>query len=692
MIPAPASRKDFAQRPVKDTETPGSPWRNAFALISAAGSIALLTAIALIAFKPLPGSDEILGRRGLTSDSESLREAVEDGDIFALSLLCGQGVDPTAPDDQGRTPLMLASAAGNLAIVRLLEARAAVPEAPDAKGRNALAHAVANGRAKVARFLLQRAQSRGETLEDTAGLLPLAARNRDAGTTAVLLEFGAKAGLGEALATAIGTRSLSVARLLLEHGASPDIRVDEAPALLGLLKSEDRVMLELLVGSGANANLPAAHGETTLLRAVRTGDAALVAYLLSHGADPNLADEASVAPVRAAVEAGHGELAPLLLKRGANSSLRFPDGFTVLGRALKEAEWDLARELIAAGADPDAPCEGELCPMEIAFRDRNAKLATSLLDDGAVAHPALLFRAMESDASEIVDLLIDRGAPINARNARGDTLLAKACREGNLNLAARLIFRGASNRLLGAEGQEPLIVAIAARHPEIVELLIRSGADLNRVLREPVSQAFLDLADDKTLSWYVKRDTRFAPLMVAAAVGNADTIRTLLRHGAERYPTTKGYQRYPVSFAAETGNIEAQQLLVGYDPETAEHTITITIDLAKQKATLFKDGEVALTSKVSTGTAGHRTPTGEFIISNKHRTWTSTLYNCPMPYFMRLSCAAFGMHVGYVPNYPASHGCIRMPQSGAVAFWNVAPVGTPVSIVDSSKSATASNP
>ena len=50
-------------------------------------------------------------------------------------------------------------------------------------------------------------------------------------------------------------------------------------------------------------------------------------------------------------------------------------------------------------------------------------------------------------------------------------------------------------------------------------------------------------------------------------------------------------------------------------------------------------------------------------ISDKHRHHNSTIYGSSMPYFMRLSCAAFGLHQGYVPSYPASHGCIRVPMN-----------------------------
>jgi hypothetical protein len=51
----------------------------------------------------------------------------------------------------------------------------------------------------------------------------------------------------------------------------------------------------------------------------------------------------------------------------------------------------------------------------------------------------------------------------------------------------------------------------------------------------------------------------------------------------------------------------------------------------------------------------------------------------PMHYFMRFT-GADGMHAGYLPGYPASHGCVRMPQQLAIAFFNAVDVGTPVTV------------
>ena len=51
-----------------------------------------------------------------------------------------------------------------------------------------------------------------------------------------------------------------------------------------------------------------------------------------------------------------------------------------------------------------------------------------------------------------------------------------------------------------------------------------------------------------------------------------------------------------------------------------------------------------------------------------------------MPFFLRLSCSPVGLHAGVVPDYPASHGCVRLPAEVARKFYEIVPRGTLVEI------------
>ena len=109
----------------------------------------------------------------------------------------------------------------------------------------------------------------------------------------------------------------------------------------------------------------------------------------------------------------------------------------------------------------------------------------------------------------------------------------------------------------------------------------------------------------------------------------------------------------------------------------------IVVDLTQQKAFAYKDGREVMSGWVSTGKPGKRTPTGKFRILEKDIDHVSSKYPRPnggarMNYMMRLTNSGVAMHLGYVPNYPASHGCIRLENGFAQKMYAWAPVGTKV--------------
>ncbi len=119
---------------------------------------------------------------------------------------------------------------------------------------------------------------------------------------------------------------------------------------------------------------------------------------------------------------------------------------------------------------------------------------------------------------------------------------------------------------------------------------------------------------------------------------------------------------------------------------SSKSSTRVVIDIGKQKAYLLSNGKVAITTPVSTARRGKRTPRGTFRMSQRIRTGKiSTIYGVEMPYWMRLSGTAYGVHAGYLPGYPASAGCIRLPASAAQLIYDHTKGGTRVSIHSSWK-------
>ena len=141
----------------------------------------------------------------------------------------------------------------------------------------------------------------------------------------------------------------------------------------------------------------------------------------------------------------------------------------------------------------------------------------------------------------------------------------------------------------------------------------------------------------------------------------------------------------------------------------------VIINLSDQSASLLERGRTTLISPIASGKSGWQTPTGNFSIFNKDINHLSRSFGlvvdasgrvvnpsatpstpvprgdhyepAPMPYFMEFS-SAVGMHAGYLPGYPASHGCVRMPRDLAALFFQRVQIGTPVTVVGSTNNLT----
>lgn len=108
-------------------------------------------------------------------------------------------------------------------------------------------------------------------------------------------------------------------------------------------------------------------------------------------------------------------------------------------------------------------------------------------------------------------------------------------------------------------------------------------------------------------------------------------------------------------------------------------TLQIVVSKAQQSLAVYRDGTEIATSRVSTGKAGHSTPTGVFSILEKRKYHESNLYsNAPMPFMQRLTWSGIALHEGRVPNYPASHGCIRLPAKFARELFDMTARGAHV--------------
>lgn len=139
--------------------------------------------------------------------------------------------------------------------------------------------------------------------------------------------------------------------------------------------------------------------------------------------------------------------------------------------------------------------------------------------------------------------------------------------------------------------------------------------------------------------------------------------------------------------------------------------VHIVVSLPKQRAYLMLGEKIVADAPISSGKRGHSSPSGHFTVMEKDPNHHSSLYGdfvdgrgrvvragvsarvdsapsgthfagAPMKWFLRLTSDGVGMHIGILPGYPASHGCIRESPEGAKLFYDHVKVGTPVDVGD----------
>ena len=353
--------------------------------------------------------------------------------------------------------------------------------------------------------------------------------------------------------------------------------------------------------------------------------------------------------------------------------------------AASQEDWNTARRILDAGAMVDLADKNGFTPVMATAMHGNLEMFQLLLARSKNFHPEtpcadgqdLLSFALDGGNPEIIKTVLQRLPPAQEWTASPRRALSRALQAGKKDEIRLLLSKHATPPTPEGKNVPFLGYAIASSNSALFSTLLSCGADPNTVLPSRCDKDFLGLLPNGLRS-YIEDDRSVTVLMLAAGLGQVDYLKALIDGGANRTRLTTRNKMSALDVAAETGHWRSAQILLGGGP--APDKLRIEISLAMQRVALVKDGVPVYHARCSTGRAGYSTKRGEFVITNKERNHRSTIYHVEMPYFMRLSCLDFGMHAGIVPNYPASHGCIRLPEDTARKFFSEIPVGTLVTV------------
>jgi ankyrin repeat protein len=254
-------------------------------------------------------------------------------------------------------------------------------------------------------------------------------------------------------ATAVG--DIELLRILLDHGADVNAR-NKAGATALMWASGDLDKVRALVDRGAVVNTHAESGRTPLMIAVgRPGAAELVKFLIEKGADVRYGHQGYTV-LMAAAASGDRAVIRQLLAGGADVKARNRVGYTALHAAALAGNRGVVEDLLASGADVNAAdtIQGRT-PLLWAANTGRADIVRVLLDHGANLRvreslggttPLICATGSERGDLGLVNLLIEKGADLDAKDSRGDTALDWARRRGNRDLVEALARKGVRAR------------------------------------------------------------------------------------------------------------------------------------------------------------------------------------------------------------------------------------------------------
>ncbi|KAJ6527979.1 ankyrin repeat-containing domain protein [Mycena vulgaris] len=370
-----------------------------------------------------------------------------------VRLLLESGADVNAQGGEYGTALTAASVRGFTDVVQLLLDNGADVNAPGGELGSALQAACSEGATDVVRLLLSYdADVNGPDL-------------RGENSNAQGGRFGTA--LQAAAFCEPNSKALDLVRLLLESGADVNAQGGKyGTALTAASVRGFTDVVQLLLDNGADVNAQGGEYGTALTVASVRGFTDVVQLLLDNGADVNAQGGEYGTALTAASVRGFTDVVQLLLDH--NADVNGPGGKfgNTLQAACSKGATDVVRLLLSYGADFNVPdLHGENS------NTQGGRFGTAL--------QAAAFCRPNSKALDIVRLLLESGADVNAEGGKYGTALTAASLRGSTDVVQLLLDNGADVNAPGGELGSALQAACSEGATDVVRLLLSYGADVN---------------------------------------------------------------------------------------------------------------------------------------------------------------------------------------------------------------------
>ena len=408
--------------------------------------------------------------RLLNAASETvLHNAVKCGKTPIVEHLLTHGADPNVPNTDGVTPFHLCVENGLGAIVQSMIQHGADVNSCDGSGRTALHWAAINSLVEILGIIILNKPFPDAIDHTGSNALHYASTKGHVQIAKQLIEYGVSHDVKDnsyrtSLHCAASNGHEEIVTILLKEGADVN-STRETPSPLHLAVSgRHRKVVSLLLDSGARIDARDSEAYTPLINAVVNNDAAMIEILLLHGANANSKMEDGTTALHVAAQYGHVESIDILLRHGVEKEWKVDDLWTPLHFALDSLA--ATKRILLGGANPDADAAGK----------------TSL-------HQAI--EDIDNDVIEsVVRVLLEYKADPEKADYDGNTPLHLASAAGLQSVVQLLLRSGANVNAIGARNETPLHCNVnfwlqqktgAPKSDPIMESLLHHGADPDAV-------------------------------------------------------------------------------------------------------------------------------------------------------------------------------------------------------------------
>ena len=461
-----------------------------------------------------------------------------DSSMSPLTAACSNGHESTAlllltnnakinqTDHYGDTPLYNASLGGYLSLVKILVENGAKMNQNVKYGGTPLFAACTRGHDLVVKYLIKIGVDINKTTKNFDSPLYAASCVGSNVIVKLLLDNGADANTssicgGSPLYIASSKGHYKIVKMLIDKQADVNKNGNNTDtALVAACLGGYEKIVKVLIEHNANTNKPKSDGRMPLHIACQTGNDKIVNLLLDKEASVNMTYGLGYTPLYETCREGNCRVADILIGKGGNLNQATKSGETPLYIACREGHIDIARLLIISGADVnDSQNSNSETPLYVACANNHYEIVNLLLSNGADINKSTknsetpfyvscdrgyfpiakflfenkadifqhtsygwtpLYASCSAGYKSITSMLLEKGADVNhANSTNGFTILNAAISGSHLHICQLLITYGADVNKANKDGEKPIQVARRACNDEVLDLLIKNGADIS---------------------------------------------------------------------------------------------------------------------------------------------------------------------------------------------------------------------